>query len=242
MYLNFPSLSTGKSVFLLVSPLISSNLRFLLCDNTEPLQDYSTFMEKHTLKEDAIAMLTGSIITAQGVFFLQAAHLLTGGTAGLSLLLAKLIPLSFGTLYFVTNVPFYFLAWKRFGKAFAINSVVSGALVSIFTDQLHHIIHLDQINDVYCAFAGGLLMGIGMLILFRHRSSLGGFNVMCLAIQDKWGISVGKTQVFIDCSILLISYFYVPVWLLVLSVFGAIVINSVLAMNHKPTRYTVNYR
>ena len=84
-------------------------------------------------------------------------------------------------------------------------------------------------------------MGLGMLILFRHRSSLGGFNVMCLAIQDKWGISVGKTQVVIDCSILIVSFFFVSPWLLMLSVAGAIIVNMVLGMNHKPTRYTVRY-
>lgn len=198
-------------------------------------------MEKHSLKEDAIAILTGSIITAQGVFFLQSAHLLTGGTAGLSLLLAQLLPWSFGTLYFVTNLPFYVLAWRRFGSAFALNSVIAGALVSVFTDQLRHLIHLDVVNEFYCALAGGLFMGLGMLILFRHRSSLGGFNVMCLAIQDKWGISVGKTQVVIDCSILIVSFFYVSPWLLMLSVAGAILVNMVLGMNHKPTRYTVRY-
>lgn len=50
-------------------------------------------------------------------------------------------------------------------------------------------------------------MGLGMLILFRHRSSLGGFNVLCLFIQDRFGISVGKSQMAIDGLILLASFF-----------------------------------
>lgn len=198
-------------------------------------------MEKHSHKEDIIAILTATFLVAQGLFFLQSAKLLTGGTAGLALLLSQLLPLSFGMLYFACNLPFYLLAWQRFGRKFAINSAISGALVSIFADNLYLVISLDKVNEVFCAIAGGLLMGLGMLILFRHRSSLGGFNVLCLVIQDKTGISVGKTQLTIDCLILATSIFFIPLWTIFASIAGAIVLNIVLTMNHKPTRYTVRY-
>ncbi|WP_394127614.1 YitT family protein [Vibrio hepatarius] len=198
-------------------------------------------MEKHSRKEDWIAILTGTFLVAQGVFFLQSASLLTGGTTGLALLASQFVPLSFGVLYFAANCPFYLLAWKRFGSRFAFNSAISGALVSIFADHLYLVISLDSINAVYCAVAGGLLMGLGMLILFRHRSSLGGFNVLCLFIQDKFGISVGKSQLAIDFVILVASFFFVSPEVIGLSILGTIALNLVLAMNHKPTRYSVNY-
>ncbi|GLT16792.1 membrane protein [Vibrio zhanjiangensis] len=198
-------------------------------------------MSKHSTKEDWIAILTGTFLVAQGIFFLQSATLLTGGTTGLALLLDQFIPLSFGTLYFGTNCPFYLLAWRRFGAQFALRSIVSGALVSVLSDHLYLVISLDAINKVYCAVAGGMLMGLGMLILFRHRSSLGGFNVLCLFIQDKYGISVGKCQLSIDCCILIISCLFMPPTTIGLSVLGAILLNLVLAMNHKPHRYIVSY-
>ncbi|KGY13503.1 membrane protein [Vibrio tubiashii] len=198
-------------------------------------------MEKHSRREDWVAILTGTFLVAQGVFFLQSVSLLTGGTAGLALLASQFVSLSFGILYFVVNCPFYLLAWKRFGARFAFNSAISGALVSIFADHLYLVISLDTINQVYCAVAGGLLMGLGMLILFRHRSSLGGFNVLCLFIQDKFGISVGKSQLAIDFCILVASFFFVSPQTIALSIIGAVALNLVLAMNHKPTRYSVNY-
>lgn len=198
-------------------------------------------MEKHSRKEDWIAILTATFLVAQGIFFLQSANLLTGGTTGLALLVSQFVPVSFGVLYFLANSPFYLLAWRRFGARFAFNSAVSGALVSIFADHLYLVIKLDTVNTIYCAVAGGVLMGLGMLILFRHRSSLGGFNVLCLFIQDKFGISVGKSQLAIDLSILFASFFFVSPQVIGLSVLGAIMLNLVLAMNHKPTRYTVKY-
>lgn len=150
--------------------------------------------------------------------------------------------MSFGTLYFFINLPFYALAWQRFGRQFAMNSLLSGALVSLFADNLHYVIQFNLINDLFYAVAGGLLIGIGMLILFRHRSSLGGFNVMCLLIQDRTGISVGKTQLILDCSIVLASLLFVSGWIIALSILGAIILNITLAMNHKPARYTVRYQ
>ncbi|MEF3022887.1 YitT family protein [Vibrio mimicus] len=198
-------------------------------------------MEKHSHKEDWIAILTGTFLVAQGVYFLQAGHLLTGGTTGLALLMTKFTPLTFGVLYFLSNCPFYLLAWKRFGTRFAFNSAISGALVSLFADHLALLITLEKVNTIYCAVAGGVLMGLGILILFRHRSSLGGFNVLCLFIQDKFGISVGKSQMAIDGFILLASFFFVSPLTIGLSILGAFLLNVVLAMNHKPSRYRVVY-
>jgi uncharacterized membrane-anchored protein YitT (DUF2179 family) len=198
-------------------------------------------MEQHTIKDDWIAILTGTFLTAQGLFFLQSAQLLTGGVAGLTLLLTQFLPISFGTLFFLMNCPFYLMAWRRFGKAFAFRSLISGVLVSVFTDHIGLFIELSTLNKLYCAVSGGLLMGLGMLILFRHRSSLGGFNVMCLLIQDKTGISVGKTQLAIDGLILTASFIFVSPWIILYSILGAVILNLVLAMNHKPSRYIVNY-
>ncbi|MDV7104779.1 YitT family protein [Vibrio sp. TH_r3] len=198
-------------------------------------------MQKHSIKEDWVAILVGTFLTAQGVYLLKSAGLITGGTAGLSLLLSQVTSYSFGFLYFTINIPFFLLAWQRYGYQFALNSVISSALVSVFVDHLDMVMVIESVNEIYCAVAGGVLIGLGMLVLFRHRSSLGGFNILCLLIQDKAGISVGKTQVVIDSVIVVASFFFVSPWIIALSVLGAIIINSVLGMNHKPSRYIVTY-
>lgn len=192
---------------------------------------------KHPVHENMIAILTGTFIVAQGIFFLQQSQLLTGGTTGLALLLTHFVDISFGKLYFLMNCPFYLMAWFRMGKSFAISSVLSGALVSIMVDNLHHVLAISWLNPIYCAVIGGLLMGLGMLILFRHHTSLGGFNVLVLFLQDKFSISAGKIQMSIDICILVASFFFVTPTTLLLSILGAITLNIVLAMNYKPGRY-----
>ncbi|ELR65223.1 membrane protein [Photobacterium marinum] len=191
----------------------------------------------HSRKENIIAILTGTFVVSQGVFFLQQADLLTGGTTGLALLLSQFIDLSFGQLYFLLNTPFYLMAWFRMSKRFAITSILSGGMVSVITDNLHHVLEISRLEPMYCAVIGGLLMGLGMLILFRHQTSLGGFNVLVLYLQEKFGMSAGKLQMGIDISILIASFFLVSPVILGCSVIGAIILNLVLAMNHKPGRY-----
>ena len=66
---------------------------------------------RHSLVEDAFGLVTGTFVASLGIFLLKSAHAVTGGTAGLSLLLSYATGISFGVLYFVTNLPFLVLAF-----------------------------------------------------------------------------------------------------------------------------------
>ncbi|WP_261834954.1 YitT family protein [Vibrio ishigakensis] len=198
-------------------------------------------MNRHTLLEDCAAIFTGTLLVAVGIYFLKSSSMIVGGTAGLALLLNQFVDLSFGTLYFLVNVPFYFLAWFRLGKHFTINSIICVSLVSVMADNIHRVMVFETLSPVFAAIAGGTFIGLGLLILFRHRASLGGSNVLCLVIQDKMGISVGKSQLLFDTTILLASLYFIPLSLIAWSIFAAVFINMILWMNHKPTRYTVSY-
>ncbi|MDN3716924.1 YitT family protein [Vibrio breoganii] len=199
-------------------------------------------MNKHSFLEDCAAIFTGTLLVAVGIYFLKSSSMIVGGTAGLGLLFTQFIDLSFGTMYFLVNIPFYFLAWFRLGKRFTINSVICVSLVSVMADNLHHVMRFELLTPAFAAIAGGTFIGLGLLVLFRHRASLGGSNVLCLVIQDKMGISVGKTQLLFDTSILICSLYFIPLTLIAWSILAAVFINLILWMNHKPTRYTVQYR
>lgn len=198
-------------------------------------------MNKHSFLEDCAAIFTGTLLVSVGVYLLKANSMVVGGTAGIALLFTQFIDLSFGTIYFLVNIPFYILGWVRLGKRFTINSLLCVSLVSIMTDYLHLFMTFEHLEPAFAAVAGGTFIGLGLLVLFRHRASLGGSNVLCLVIQDKMGISVGKTQLFIDTLILLGSLYFISLPLIAWSIFAACFINMILWMNHKPTRYTVSY-
>ena len=84
---------------------------------------------------------------------------------------------------------------------------------------------------------GGFLVGAGLLMLFRHHASLGGINVLVLWLQQRFGWRAGAVQMGIDCLIVVAALAIVPPVLVAISVLGAVALNLVVAVNHKPGRY-----
>lgn len=76
-----------------------------------------------------------------------------------------------------------------------------------------------------------------MLMLFGHRASLGGFNVLVLYLQERFGWRAGKVQMALDSLIVLGGLVVADVPRVALSVLGAVVLNLTLAVNHRPGRY-----
>lgn len=182
-------------------------------------------------------MLVGTLFVALGVTFYTQATLLTGSTAGLAFLLQYATGWAFGAWFFLINLPFYWLAIRRMGWSFTLRTFVSIALVSLFSELTGRWVTLEGLNPLYAALMGGSLIGIGMLILFRHRSSLGGVNILVLYLQDRYGWRAGYVQLGIDGVIMLVALMMLPMERVGLSVLGAVALNLIIALNHKPGRY-----
>ena len=193
----------------------------------------------HRWFEDEIAILIGTSLVSFGVLFLKHAGLLTGGTAGLSLLLHYKSGIAFGLIFFVINLPFYYFAIRRMGWVFSLKTFVSVFLVSTFSSLHDRFIDIHQLNPLYAAIFGGFIFGVGFIILFRHKTSLGGFNILALYLQDKFSIKAGWFLMATDITIMLISLSVVSLYQLVLSIFCGLVLNLIIALNHRGDRYNV---
>ncbi len=197
----------------------------------------SAIFVHHPLWEDALALLTGTALVALGIAFYSHAGLLTGGTVGLAFLLKYLAGWSFGPVFFLLNLPFYALAIWRMGWKFTLRTVCAVGLVSLFAELTPQWVRFAELNVVYAAVFGGFAIGIGLLILFRHRASLGGVNILALFLQERFGLRAGTFQMGIDALIVMAAVFVVPVDKVLLSVLGAVALNLVLAINHRADRY-----
>jgi len=191
----------------------------------------------HRPHEDVQALLTGTLFVALGVIMFNQAGLLTGGTVGMALLAHYATGIDFAPAYFLVNLPFYVLAWMRMGAAFTVKTFVAVALLSLLAQLLPLGLAFKHLSPVLAAILGGLLCGAGMLMLFRHRASLGGLNVLVLYLQERLGWRAGKVQMLLDSLIVLGGLVVADVPRVALSVLGAVVLNLTLAINHRPGRY-----
>ena len=191
----------------------------------------------HTRTEDAIAIGVGVTLISVGVAFLGSAGLLTGGMAGLAFVLHYATGVSFGKLFFALNLPFYWLALRKLGLAFTLKTFAAVALLSGLSELQTQFLRISELQPWYAAITGGLIMGMGFLVLFRHRCSLGGVGILALYLQDRYGWRAGKVQMAVDCCIVAAALVTVEPLRVLWSVTGAVALNLVLAMNHRPGRY-----
>ena len=193
---------------------------------------------QHTLFEDAQGILIGTLLSALGITFFKSTGLLIGGTAGLAFLGQYATALTFSEVFFVINLPFYYLSYRQLGLAFTVKTFISVFLLSVFVEYAPSFMQFKQLEPLYAALIGGLLVGSGLLGLFRHQASLGGLTILAQYLAQKYGVSIGKFQMAVDCVVLILAIFIVNWNAILLSIVGAISYNLILVINHKPGRYS----
>ncbi|WP_034619750.1 MULTISPECIES: YitT family protein [Chitinibacter] len=193
--------------------------------------------KRHTWLEDAQGLLTGVLLMALAIQFFKHAGLLTGGITGLAFLLYYATHWAYGAIFFAISLPFYLFAYRVLGREFTLKTFLCIAMLSVLADWLPHWIQFGQLQPWFASIIGGLLAGIGILMLIRHKASLGGVTVMALFLQQRHGWRAGHIQLVFDLCILAAGAMTVSGEKLLLSIMGAVALNLVIAINHRPGRY-----
>ena len=191
----------------------------------------------HTAIDDAQGLTIGVLLASIGVVLLTHLGFVTGQTAGLALLIAYPFDLPFGLVFFVTNLPFYVFAWRRLGPEFTVKSALCVTAVSVLTGVIPAWMPLGDVNPVFGAIAFGVICGLGVLAIFRHKGSLGGLGVVALMIQDSTGFRAGLVQLIADAAIFAVALLILPLRVVLFSLLGALILNGVIAFNHRRDRY-----
>ncbi len=198
---------------------------------------WNTSATRHTPIEDVQGIFSGSLVAALGLYVLASAGLLTGSTAGVAFLLHYAFDVNFGLAFFLLNLPFFYLSWKRLGMAFTIKTFVAIGLTSVIADVQSRFFSISSIHPAWAALLGGLLLGFGLLALYRHRASLGGVGILGVYLQERFGIRAGLVQLAIDMCVLAAAFFVTTPPVVFYSVLGAVVLNLFVAINHRADRY-----
>lgn len=194
-------------------------------------------VKKHSLLEDALALPIGAFLLSWGMFLLQSIDGVTGGLAGVAFLGSYVSGWSVGLVYFLVNVPFYYLAVRRMGWRFTVKTLIAVGLISIMVELHPLFIDVSGLDSMYAAIFAGLAIGTGMLVLFRHGASAGGFGILAQYLQATRGWRAGYVQGALDVLVVSASLALVAPYILLCSIVGAVLLNAVIAINHRPGRY-----
>ncbi|MDA0191037.1 MAG: YitT family protein [Proteobacteria bacterium] len=202
---------------------------------TDTIDDAET--SRHTLFEDAQAILVAPLFMAFAILLFREGGLLTGGTVGLAFLIHYLGGWPMGAVVFVVNLPFYVFAYRALGPRFTLKTFVAVSLLAVYTESLPSLVGLQAVDRVFAAVMGGFLAGISLLMLIRHKASLGGLGVLAIHLQETRGWRAGTVQMTADVFILGAAIFIRDPLSVGLSVLGALALNLVVGVNHKAGRY-----
>ncbi|HHT83600.1 MAG: YitT family protein [Christensenellales bacterium] len=118
-----------------------------------------------------------------------------------------------GVVVFILNIPLMIWAFKVLDKRFAFSSMVSVALFAVFMMTLTWIKFPQFIATNYesgimllAALAGGAINGLGLGIMLRMNTSMGGTDTLAKIIYKKNSvINVQWLVFFCDCVVVLMS-------------------------------------
>jgi len=143
----------------------------------------------------------GSFLLALGVVgFLSPNKIATGGTAGLAIILHHVLNLPIGVLMALINIPLLLVSIKYLGKKFAFKSMFAIALIVAFVDFLKEIIQISAFsNDLILAtLYGGIIIGVGLGLIFKGGGSAGGGTILAKIITSKFDIKTSDVIMLLD--------------------------------------------
>jgi uncharacterized membrane-anchored protein YitT (DUF2179 family) len=192
---------------------------------------------RHSLLEDAQGIAFGIVMAALGIHILTHVGFATGQTTGLAILLAYASNLPFPLVYFALNLPFLLLGWWGMGWRFALKTLITIAALSLLITLLPQWMELGTIHPAFAAILFGILFGIAALAVVRHGGSFGGFSIVAILMQNRWGIQAGYVQLLFDIIIFALAALILDPAMLAYSFLGAATFSLFLAINHRRDRY-----
>jgi uncharacterized membrane-anchored protein YitT (DUF2179 family) len=193
--------------------------------------------KKHSLTEDAQGIVYGATMAAFGIVILTHLGLVTGQTAGLAVLISYATGWGFGPVFFVINLPFYVLGYLRLGWQFTVKTFLAVGLLSALSLWLPTQVSFATLDPWVGAVLFGFLSGSALLALFRHGASLGGIGIVAIMLQDRLGWRAGWVQLGFDALLFALAFLVIEARLVAVSFLGALVVNLVIAINHRRDRY-----
>jgi uncharacterized membrane-anchored protein YitT (DUF2179 family) len=149
-------------------------------------------------------VLLGLVLTSLGIKLLSIGSLTFGGTAGIASILTFLTNSSWGMLFFIVNLPFFFISIQQLGKWFTISSLFSITGISLFRDWLDLIVPVFTVNIFLAAILSGFLIGVGVTLVLNNGSSLGGIHILGLYMDKRFGLNRGL--IIFSCDALIVIF------------------------------------
>ena len=134
------------------------------------------------------------------------------GVTGLAVLASYVWGTSPALIVAVANVVLLAWGWKFLSRRLVMWTVFNVALITIAMKLLAGATFFPTLEDrLLVAMIGGAIKGFGGGMVFRSGASMGGLDIITLALRKRYGVEVGRYSFYINLVILTIASFVVGI-------------------------------
>lgn len=143
-------------------------------------------------------VLLGTAVIAAGFqMFLVPNQIAAGGISGLGIILFYLLGLPVGVTIFLLNIPLFILAARLFGLRFIIRGLFGAVALSVMVELMAFLPVVTE-DLLLASVYGGIVVGIGIALVFRARGSTGGTVLAAQVLNKLFGFTMGQSLLGVD--------------------------------------------
>nr|WP_207927418.1 YitT family protein [Streptococcus catagoni] len=184
------------------------------------------------LKELFLITLGVAIYAFGFVNFNMANKLAEGGVAGLTLITHALVGVNPAYSSLIFNIPLFILGAFIFGKRSLALTIYGTVTMSLFIWLWQKApIEMGLQNDMMLvSVVAGLFSGTGSGLVFRYGATTGGTDIIGRIAEEKFGIKLGQTLLFVDALVLIASLSYIDLKHMLYTLVASFVFSQVLTI------------
>ena len=161
-------------------------------------------------------LILGNFLTAYAtIHFLLPAKISPGGISGVATIIYHLFNINPVITMAVINIPLILISMKMFGKRYGYKTVLSIALLIIFTEILIRVLGTegllhgkeDSMDLMLTVIYGGIISGVGIGLVIKVGGSTGGTVIIASIINKIFRIPIGSSLAIADLAVVLVAGF-----------------------------------
>ena len=167
-------------------------------------------------------ILSGTLVMALGyVFFISPYKIVPGGVYGIAIILHYAFNFPIGITALCFDIPLILIGLKILGPRFGWKTILGFVSMAIFVDGITWCnmyfrggsnLPLVENSPLLSSIYGGVLIGIGLGLVFKSKASSGGTDLIAMIIHRYTHVSLGNLIIYVDSVIVLVGFAYFREW------------------------------
>ncbi|WP_281890822.1 YitT family protein [Paenibacillus sp. YYML68] len=156
-----------------------------------------------------ILLCVGSLLIAVSFnMFFYPNQLASGGVTGLSIIVDRLFGIAPYFTQWGLNVPLFLAGLVLLGRQFGVKTAIGSVLLPLLVFLTQDVPRLSS-NILLASIYGGIMLGIGIGLVYRGRGSTGGFSVAAQILHKYTGLSFGLSVALLDGLVIVAAGYFI---------------------------------